>query len=331
MSKKICLTGIKPTGMPHLGNYLGAIRPAIELAHSGEYDGYYFIADYHSLTTIHDKKKLRQSVYEVAATWLAAGLDPEKACLYRQSDIPEIMEFNWILSCFTSKGLMNRAHAYKALVQLNEERDKDEDHGINVGVYTYPILMAADILFLKSNIVPVGADQVQHIEITRDIASTFNHTYGNLMVLPEAIAKDDSALIPGLDGRKMSKSYDNHIPLFLPEKKLKKMLNKIKTDSSDPSVPKDPDSSLIFDLYKQFASDQQIKYLSEAYKRGIGWGEAKSELFNVINDELLEPRKIYDDLMANTAEIDKILEKGAQKVRPKAQAYLKEIKAAIGL
>ncbi len=329
--KKVCLTGIKPTGMPHLGNYLGAIKPAIEMANSGEYDGYFFIADYHSLTSVHKGEELKNYIYEIAATWIALGLDPAKTCLYQQSHIPEVMELNWILACFSAKGLMNRAHAYKALVQNNEEKGKDVDQGVNMGIYTYPILMAADILFIKSDIVPVGADQVQHIEIARDIANAFNHHYGEILNLPEALAREESSLIPGLDGRKMSKSYDNTIPLFVTSKKQKKLINKIKTDSSEPSEPKNPDDSLIFDLYTQFATPEQIKDLKAWYLRGIGWGEAKAELHKVIDSHLEGPREIYNDLMANTHKIDKILEDGATKVRPKAQKVLQEVKRAIGV
>jgi tryptophanyl-tRNA synthetase len=329
-SKKISLTGIKPTGMPHLGNYLGAIKPALEMANSGEYEGYYFIADYHSLTSVHKAKTLKEYIYEVAATWLALGLDPKKVTLYQQSHIPEIMELSWITSCFTAKGLMNRAHAYKALSSDNEERGKDLDHGVNMGLYTYPILMACDILFLKANVVPVGADQLQHIEIARDIANAFNHVYGDVFTLPEAKVQEGE-LFPGLDGRKMSKSYDNHIPLFLPEKKLKKMINKITTDSSDPSVPKNPDDSIIFDFYKLFATESQVKDLDEWYRRGIGWGEAKLELFNVMNEHLKGPREIYNELMADKSKIDLVLEEGAAKVRPQASTFLKEVKKAIGV
>ena len=328
--KKISLTGIKPTGMPHLGNYLGAIKPALEMAKSGEYECYYFIADYHSLTSVHKAETLKEYIYEVAATWLALGLDPKKITLYQQSHIPEIMELSWITSCFTAKGLMNRAHAYKALSTDNEERGKDLDHGVNMGLYTYPILMACDILFLKSNVVPVGADQLQHIEIARDIANAFNHVYGDVFTLPEAKIQEGE-LVPGLDGRKMSKSYDNHIPLFLPEKKLKKMINKITTDSSDPSVPKNPDDSIIFDFYKLFANDSQVKELDEWYRRGIGWGEAKLELFNIMNEHLRGPREIYNELMADKSKIDLVLEEGAAKVRPKAREFLKEVKKSIGV
>lgn len=329
-NKKISLTGIKPTGVPHLGNYLGAIKPALEMANSGDYEGYYFIADYHSLTTIHKAETLKEYIYEVAATWIALGLDPSKVTLYQQSHIPEIMELNWITSCFTAKGLMNRAHAYKAMTQSNEEIGKDIDHGVNMGIYTYPILMACDILFLKANVVPVGSDQLQHIEIARDIANAFNHVYGDIFTLPEGKAQD-GALVPGLDGRKMSKSYGNHIPLFLPEKKLRKTINKITTDSTAPEEPKDPNDSLIFDLYKFFATENEIKELDAWYRRGIGWGEAKLELFNVINTHLKGPREHYNDLMNDKSKIDIILKEGAEKVRPKAAEFLKEVKKAVGV
>ncbi len=329
--KKICLTGIKPTGMPHLGNYLGAMKPAISMANSGLYESYYFIADYHSLTTVYDPKKLSDYIYEVAAVWLAMGLDPEKAVLYKQSDIPEVMEMNWILSCFTAKGLMNRAHAYKAITQDNLDHKRDPDQSINMGTYSYPVLMSADILFLESQVVPVGADQLQHIEIARDIASTFNHYYGDLFTLPEALVEEGGSVIPGLDGRKMSKSYDNTVPLFLPEKKLKKLINKMKTDSSPPEVPKDPKESLVFDFFKLFANDQEVLDFSAWYQKGIGWGEAKAELFKVINRELAGPREIYTDLMQNKKKIDNILAEGAEKVRPKAQGFLKKVKKAVGV
>jgi len=332
MSKKICLTGIKPTGMPHLGNYVGSIRPALEAAKDNKVQGYYFIADYHSLIAVHAGKVLNDYIYEVAAAWLACGLDPEKIVIYKQSDVPEIMELNWILSCFTSKGLMNRAHAYKAAVQDNKENGKDEDHGINIGLYTYPMLMSADILFINTHLVPVGEDQLQHIEIARDIASSFNHIYGETFVLPEAIVeKGEGALLPGLDGRKMSKSYNNHIPLFLTEKKLKKMINKIKTDSSEPEEPKNPDDSLIFDLYKFFATREEQDALAKRYKEGIGWGHAKLELFEVVNRELKGARERYTALMEDRQKIDLILQAGAQKVRAIAKVQLAEVKKKIGV
>lgn len=330
--KKICLTGVKPTGMPHLGNYIGAIKPAIDNVNNSEMEGYFFIADYHSLITVHDGETLRNDIYEVAATWLAAGLDPEKAVLYKQSDVPEITELNWIISCFASKGLMNRAHAYKAKKDKNAEENRDEDFGINMGLFSYPVLMAADILFMNTNYVPVGEDQLQHIEIARDIASSFNHKYGDLLTLPEAIvSKEEVKLLPGLDGRKMSKSYNNHIPCFVPEKKLKKMINKITTDSTPPEAPKNPDDSLIFDIYKFFATKEEQDALAKRYQEGIGWGYAKLELFEIVNREMKEAREKYDALMADKSQIDKILAEGAAKVRPIAQENLRRIKKAIGV
>lgn len=332
MSKKVCLTGIKATGMPHLGNYVGAIRPAIEMANSGLYDSYYFIADYHSLISIHDPKLMSCYTYEVAAAWLAMGLDPNKVTLYKQSDIPEILELHWITSCFTIKGLMNRAHAYKAVVQGNEEHERDPDHGVNIGLYTYPVLMASDIMILKADVVPVGADQIQHIEIARDIATAFNHTYkSNKLKLPKAIVCEGNKLLPGLDGRKMSKSYGNHIPLFSSDKDLKKLINRITTDSSGPTEPKNPAESLIFNFYSEFATPEQTQMLKAAYLKGIGWGEAKMELLSVLNKTLAEPREIYAELIANTAKIDRILEEGAARVRPLAKALIKDLKHTIGV
>jgi len=331
MTKKVCLTGIKPTGMPHLGNYKGAIEPAIKMANSGLYDSYYFIADYHSLTSVHDAKLLKNYSYEVAAAWLAMGLDPKKVTLYKQSDVPEILELHWMLSCFTVKGLMNRAHAYKAIVQDNEDLGRDPDHGINMGLFTYPILMAADILILNADIVPVGADQLQHIEIARDIANGFNHHYGNKLKLPEAEIREGGKLVVGLDGRKMSKSYNNHIPLFSSSKELKKLINRIVTDSSEPSIPKIPEESLIFEFYKEFATPAQTEVLYAWYTRGIGWGEAKMELLSVLDQILEGPRAIYEDLIHNPKKIDDILQEGANRVRPKAQSLISDLKISIGV
>lgn len=333
MSKKICLTGIKPTGMPHLGNYMGAIKPAIENTKDSNNEGYFFIADYHSLITIHNASQLKSDIYEVAAAWLACGLDPKKTVLYKQSDIPEILELNWILNCFTAKGLMNRAHAYKASVQSNVENQKDEDQGINLGLFTYPILMAADILHINTDNVPVGEDQLQHIEIARDIASTFNHNYKNdFFKLPNAIvSKADVKLLPGIDGRKMSKSYQNHIPLFLEEKALKKTINKIVTDSTAPEDPKDPNDSLIFDMYKFFATKEEQDILAKRYADGIGWGYAKLELFEVVNRELSEFRKKYHELMSDKSYIDSVLKEGALKVREISSKRLSEVKSIIGV
>ncbi|MBC7429985.1 MAG: tryptophan--tRNA ligase [Bacteriovorax sp.] len=350
MSKKICLTGVKPTGMPHLGNYIGAIKPAIEMANSGLYDSYYFIADYHSLINVHDAKVLKNYIYEVAATWLAMGLDPKSVTLYKQSDVPEILELNWIVNCFTSKGLMNRAHAYKAMVQENEKESRDKDAGVNMGLFSYPVLMACDIMILSADVVPVGADQLQHIEIARDIAHSFNSIYvkdyeklrqkspdskykikGSILTPPEAIVAEGNKLLAGLDGRKMSKSYNNHIPLFSTEKELQKLINKIMTDSSGPTESKNPDDSLIYDFYQTFATPAEAEDLRTRYLKGIGWGEAKADLLKVLNEMLKDPREIYNALMADTKKIDLILEEGAARVRPHAQSLIKDIKKTIGV
>ncbi|WP_437645821.1 tryptophan--tRNA ligase [Sorangium sp. So ce362] len=335
------LTGIKPTGTPHLGNFVGAIKPALALAGTAS-NALYFVADYHALNAIHDAQKLRGLVHEVAVTWLALGLDPEKVIFYRQSDIPEIFELTWILSCFTAKGLMNRAHAYKAAVARNIEsragassaanvEDMDDlDAGINMGLYSYPVLMAADILLFKTNVVPVGKDQVQHIEIARDIAQRFNALYGPTLVLPAARISTDTAVIPGLDGRKMSKSYDNTISLFLPPEKLRKTIFKYKTDSSPPSEPKDPDASPLFHLYREFATPEETEALRGRYRSGIGWGEAKEAVFEVLNRALEEPRRRYAELMADTAGVDALLAEGAVRARQIASATLQEIRRAVG-
>lgn len=327
--KKI-LTGVKPTEMPHLGNYKGAIEPAITASQSKENLGLYFVADYHSLVGVHKGEKLRQDIYEVAAAWIACGLDTDQNILYQQSQIPEIPELAWILSCFTPKGLMNRAHAYKAKVQANEEAGKDKDSDVSMGLYNYPILMAADILFIGADFVPVGSDQLQHIEIARDVAATFNHTYGDILTLPEPLIAQDSVLVPGLDGRKMSKSYGNHIPLFLPEKKLRKMIMKIVTDSRPPQEPKEPEGFL-FDLFKLFASEDEVSSLAAHYRSGIAWGEAKQILFEKINEDLAPKREIYDSLMADKSKIDKILSEGRDKIRPQAQDLLLKVKRAVGV
>ena len=327
---KISLTGIKPTGTPHLGNYLGSIRPALELAKKQEYKGFYFIADYHSLNSMHDAKNLRSDIYEVAATWLACGLDPEEVTIYKQSDIPEILELNWILSCFCAKGLMNRAHAYKAKLAENQNEGRDIDFGINMGLYCYPILMAADILILNSNIVPVGADQLQHVEIARDLANAFNHHYGDVIKLPQAQERGDKVIV-GLDGRKMSKSYGNTIPLLVPEKKLRKFIMKIVTDSLPPEAPKDPDNSTIMDLYKFFATGEEVERLKDSYKNGIGWGYAKQELFEVVNRELAPLREKYNYFLENTEEIDKVLKVGGERARELASKNLSIIKKKIGV
>ncbi|MBP3951889.1 tryptophan--tRNA ligase [Bacillus suaedae] len=323
------LTGIKPTGQIHLGNYIGAIKPALDLAVLPGYKSAYFVADYHGLTQIHNAEEFRQLSYGIAATWLALGLDPEKVVFYRQSDVPDIFELNWILSCFSSKGLMNRAHAYKASVERNKNSEKDQDFGVNMGLYNYPILMAADILMFKTEVVPVGKDQVQHVEIARDIAEVFNHTYGETFLLPEYKIQEDTAVLPGLDGRKMSKSYNNTIPLFEEPKKLLKLINKIKTDSLPPEAPKDPEHSPIFMLYKEFASEIEVEQMKEQYLTGISWGDAKKELFNVMNRFLEEPREKYNELMSSPEKIDEILREGAEKARSITTPFLKEIKSKV--
>ena len=324
--KKI-LTGIKPTGMPHIGNYLGAIRPAIELSRS-ENDCFYFIADYHSLTSIKDPKLFKQYVYEGIATWIALGLDTDKATFYRQSDLPEVFELNWILACHTPKGDLNRAHAYKAMVQDNQEAGKDPDLGVNTGLYTYPVLMAADILLFDTNVVPVGKDQIQHVEMARSMAQRFNQLFGETLVEPQEQIQKEVAIVPGLDGRKMSKSYNNTIGLFLPEKKLRKLVNKITTDSTPPEAPKDPNDSAIFDLYRQFGSETEIQALEKRYKEGISWGEAKAELFEVMNRELAPARERFNQLMENTDELERVMAKGAEKARAVAHQTMTRVRKA---
>ncbi len=329
MKKKKSLTGIKPTGMPHWGNYFGAIKPALEMANTKEYQGYYFIADYHSLTTHDSGQSYRNNILEVAAAWLSLGLDPQKTILYQQSDVSEICELNWILSCFTAKGLMNRAHGYKSLVQDNEKHKRDKDQGVSMGFYSYPILMAADILIVESDVVPVGTDQLQHIEMARDIASAFNRHYGEVLKLPCAVVRND-LLVPGIDGRKMSKSYNNHIPLFLSEKKLKKIIGKIVTDSVPSNAPKDPKTSLIFDLYKFFATESDVTKLKIGYENGISWGEAKEILYDTVNSCLKRPRETYNKLISDPIQIKKILQIGAERVREKTASVLLKVKKIIG-
>ena len=329
--KELVLTGIKPTGEIHLGNYIGAIKPALELVKDPDYQAAYFIADYHGLTKVHNPIEFKTLSYGIAATWLALGLDPEKVIFYRQSDVPEIFELNWILSCFSPKGLMNRAHAYKGIVDINNQAGKEQDTGVNMGIFGYPILMTADILMFQTNIVPVGKDQIQHVEIARDIAESFNHQYGETFVLPDYQVDKEMSVLPGLDGRKMSKSYGNTIPLFEEPAKLQKLINKIKTDSLPPEAPKETETSILFTLYKEFAIKEEIEKMREKYARGVGWGEVKKELFHVMNRFLEEPRKIYSDLMNHPERIDQILEKGAKKARERSIPFLKVVKGKIGM
>lgn len=332
MAKKTLITGIKPTNAPHLGNYLGAIRPALDLAEDPQFRSLLFVADYHALTVVHDAKLLKQWTYEVAATWLACGLNPDNTVIYKQSDVPEVFELSWILSCMTAKGLMNRAHAYKAKVQENEEAGKaDVDFGVNMGLYTYPILMAADILLFDVDVVPVGEDQVQHVEIARDIAQRFNNTFGETLKVPVHMVREGVKTVPGLDGRKMSKSYGNHIPLFCDEKTLRKLVMKIKTDSSPPEAPKNPDDSLIMDIFKAFATSQEVEDLVARYRAGIGWGEAKQILFEKLNSVLAPKRDHFNDLLSHPAEIDRVLAEGAKKAREMAKSVLNRARQAIGI
>lgn len=325
------LTGITTTGTPHLGNYVGAIRPAIAASRDPEVDAYLFLADYHALIKNQNPEEVAQSSREIAATWLALGLDPENTYFYRQSDIPEITELSWVLTCSAAKGLMNRAHAYKAAVQANEESGEDPDFGITMGLFSYPILMAADILIFNAHQVPVGRDQIQHVEMARDIAQRFNHHYGETFTLPEAVVDDHVAVLQGLDGRKMSKSYGNTIPLFGTAKQLQKAINKIKTNLLEPGEPKDPDDSTVFQVWCAFANEAEREHMRQAFADGIAWGEAKKQLFERINDELAHAREIYDRLMVNPEEVEAILRQGAERLRPQSAALLEKVRHAVGL
>ena len=329
MNSRNILTGITTTGTPHLGNYVGAIRPAINSSCEAKYNSFFFLADYHALIKSKDGGEIKESCIEIAATWIASGLDINRTFFYRQSDIPEILELNWILNNFTAKGLMNRAHAYKAAVEENENGDPDK--GITMGLYSYPVLMAADILMFKASHVPVGQDQKQHIEMTRDIAKRFNHQYGEIFVIPEAIFDKNSAILPGLDGRKMSKSYGNTIPIFCSSKVLRKHVMKIKTNSLEPGEPKSINDCLLFDIYKSFASEEQANAMKDGLEDGMSWGDAKNELFELLEIHLSEPREKYEELINDPIYLDKILNEGAKKARDIASINLKEIKDAIGL
>ena len=331
MAKRRVLTGITTTGTPHLGNYVGAIRPAIAESRDDSVDSFYFLADYHALIKNSDPEQVRRSSKEIAATWLALGLDTERATFYRQSDIPEITELAWVLSCSAAKGLMNRAHAYKAAVQANEDAGEDPDLGITMGLFSYPILMAADILMFNASHIPVGRDQIQHVEMARDIAGRFNHHFGELFTLPEAVVDDSVAVLQGLDGRKMSKSYNNTIPLFDTEKKLQKSINKIKTNLLEPGEPKDPDDSTVFQVWEAFASPDQVDDMHRRFAEGIAWGEAKKMLFTLINDELAPARERYNALMDDPGFIEAELLKGAGKAREVASRLMSQVREAVGI
>ncbi len=329
MEKRI-LTGIKPTGYAHIGNYFGAIKPAIMLSENPNFDCYYFIADYHALTTLKTKEEMQEYTYDIACTWLACGLDPKKVVFYKQSDIVEDFELNWILCNVTPKGLMNRAHAYKARVEKNEQANFDKDAGINMGLYNYPILMSADILIFGADLVPVGLDQKQHIEIARDIANAFNNKYGKVFKLPDCYIQEGVSTLVGLDGRKMSKSYGNTIRLFASEKELKSKINKIVTDSRMPGEPKDVDCT-INKLYKLFVDKESAQEFEQKLKDGLSWGEAKAMLFEVANNYIKPMREKYLYYMEHKDLVDKILEDGAKKARVIAKEYLQKTREAIGV
>lgn len=331
MSKQRVLTGITTTGTPHLGNFVGAIRPAIEASRDRAVDSFFFLADYHALIKCQDPAQVQRSSREIAATWLALGLDTDITTFYRQSDIPEITELTWVLTTVTAKGLMNRAHAYKDAVQKNVEAGEDADFAITMGLFSYPILMAADILMFNAHKIPVGRDQIQHIEMARDIGQRFNHIYGDTFALPEAVVGEDVAVLQGLDGRKMSKSYGNTIPLFTPEKDLQKLVNKIKTNLLEPGQPKDPADSAVFQIWQAFATPEQTAYMREQFAAGIGWGQAKKELFGLINTEIATARARYQELLADPGHIEAVLKKGAEKARAEAATLLAKVRRAVGI
>ena len=330
-SQKTLLTGIKPTGTPHVGNYVGAIEPAIKLVSEYEHS-FLFIADYHALNSVQDGARLHDLTYALAATWLACGLDPSKTTMYRQSAVPEVFELETILNAITPKGWMNKAHAYKAVVEVNEAEQRDRDDGVSMGLYTYPILMAADILLYSADVVPVGKDQLQHIEIARDIAQRFNHTYNtNVMIMPEAFVQEEVESIPGVDGRKMSKSYGNVIPLFGTPDEWKKAVSHIPTDSTAIDEPKDLSNCLIFDIFKSIApADKTAELKARLEAGGIGWGEVKTQLVEVLEERFGPYRARYDELMANPEEIERVLREGAEKASLVAKAQIEEIRRVIG-
>lgn len=325
------LTGITTTGTPHLGNYVGALRPAVEASRRPGTENFYFLADYHALIKCDDPERMQRSTLEIAACWLAIGLDPGQVFFYRQSDIPEITELTWLLTCVTGKGVLNRAHAYKAQVDKNTAAGVDVDADVTMGLFMYPVLMAADILMFKAHKIPVGRDQVQHIEMARDMASSFNHVYGEHLVLPEAQVDESVELLPGLDGRKMSKSYGNEIALFGPREQVRKQIFSIVTDSRAPGEPKEVQGSALFQIYQAFASAQETEQLRKAYADGIAWSDAKQILFDRIDREIAPMREKYDHLVAHPEELEKILKSGAEKARARAVPFMAELRHAVGL
>ena len=325
------LTGITTSGTPHLGNYVGSIRPSVRASLTANVESFYFLADYHALIKIDDPARIQRSTLEIAASWLAAGLDPERVTFYRQSDIPEIPELTWFLTCVTGKGVLNRAHAYKASVDKNTAAGQDPDADVTAGLFMYPVLMGADILMFNAHKVPVGRDQIQHIEMARDMANSFNHRYGEHFVPPQAEIEESVATLPGLDGRKMSKSYDNTIPLFATRDQLKKLIAGIVTDSRAPGEPKDTEGSALFQIYQAFASEEETQALRKAYAEGIAWGDAKQILLERIDREIAPMRETYQDLMNNPAKIEAILLAGAAKARKQATPFMASLRHAVGL
>jgi len=324
------LTGIKPTGTPHIGNYLGMIKPALELVQ--HYRAFYFIADYHALTTQRDPEMLNRQIFEVAAMWLALGLDPEKVVFFRQSDVPEVFELTWILSCLTAKGLLNRAHAYKAAVDENIRQGRSEDDNINAGLYNYPVLMAADILLFGTHVVPVGQDQKQHVEIVRDVASSFNSQYGKVFTIPEILIRKDVMSVPGVDGRKMSKTYRNTIPIFADDQVIRRQVMGIITDSKPPEAPKNPDACNVFSLYRYFAPSEAVEKTRMVYlKGGARYSDIKKELIELLLERFKEGRRTYEVLLRDTPAIQRILKQGAATARSVAEPILNKVRHKIGI
>ena len=325
------LTGITTSGTPHLGNYVGAIRPTVRASRLSGVESFYFLADYHALIKVGDPARVQRSTLEIAATWLACGLDPEHVTFYRQSDVPEIPELTWFLTCVTGKGVLNRAHAYKASVDKNTAAGEEPDAGVTAGLFMYPVLMGADILMFNAHQVPVGRDQIQHIEMARDMAASFNHLYGEHFTPPQAVIEEHVATLPGLDGRKMSKSYDNTIPLFTPPAQLRKLIMGIVTDSKAPGEPKSTEGSALFQLYQAFASTEETAAFAQAYAQGIAWGEAKQQVFERLDQEIAPMRVVYEQLMKDPSAIEATLKRGADKARAIATPFMAQLRHAVGL
>jgi tryptophanyl-tRNA synthetase len=331
MTTQRFLTGITTSGTPHLGNYVGSIRPSVRASLAPGVQSFYFLADYHALIKVEEPARIQRSTLEIAASWLACGLNPERVVFYRQSDVPEIPELTWFLTCVLGKGVLNRAHAYKAAVDKNTATGSDPDSDVSAGLFMYPVLMGADILMFNAHQVPVGRDQVQHIEMARDMANSFNHRYGEHFVPPEAAIEDNVATLPGLDGRKMSKSYDNTIPLFATSEQLKKLIGGIVTDSKAPGVAKSAEGSALFQIYQAFTNADEAEAMRQAYANGIAWGEAKQQVYERIDAEIAPMRAAYQALMDNPAKIEAILQAGARKARAIATPFMSQLRHAVGL